>query len=228
MERWLESARAQLRDYQARRMAIRYGRRRGEAGARPHLNRRLALARIVAAIWRSPGRGRYGPVPDVLRPYLRTDRIGAPPPRTGDRWLGRCRGSGGRPHGSAAPPPAARHPAGGATAGVVHPTARDVHTAARLHAPAAELAARSRSSAGARVRSRAPGPPARVHRRLAILSFGSSPCSSCSPPLPSARPSSTATSAAVRSAVRAVILLAIIVSIAYFPWFWWKGGQTRA
>ncbi len=82
VERWLEvSSCSNFGDYQARRMAIRY---RPSPGARPELvhtlnGSGLALARIVAAIlevYQEPdGSVR---VPEVLRPYLGTDRIGGP------------------------------------------------------------------------------------------------------------------------------------------------------
>jgi seryl-tRNA synthetase len=80
VERWLEvSSCSNFRDYQARRMAIRY---RPEPGAKPELvhtlnGSGLALARVVAAIietyQQSDGTIR---VPDVLRPYLGRDTIG--------------------------------------------------------------------------------------------------------------------------------------------------------
>jgi seryl-tRNA synthetase len=80
VERWLEvSSCSNFRDYQARRMAIRY---RPEPGAKPELlhtlnGSGLALARVVAAIletYQQPdGSVR---VPDVLRPYLGTETIG--------------------------------------------------------------------------------------------------------------------------------------------------------
>ena len=79
VERWLEvSSCSNFRDYQARRMAIRY---RPEAGAKPELvhtlnGSGLALARVVAAIletYQEPdGTIR---VPEVLRPYLGRDTI---------------------------------------------------------------------------------------------------------------------------------------------------------
>jgi seryl-tRNA synthetase len=79
VERWLEvSSCSNFRDFQARRMAIRY---RPEAGAKPELvhtlnGSGLALARTVAAIletYQEPdGTIR---VPAVLRAYLGTDRI---------------------------------------------------------------------------------------------------------------------------------------------------------
>jgi seryl-tRNA synthetase len=82
VERWLEvSSCSNFGDYQARRMAIRY---RPEKGAKPELvhtlnGSGLALARIVAAIlevYQQPdGTVR---VPDVLRPYVGADTIGAP------------------------------------------------------------------------------------------------------------------------------------------------------
>jgi seryl-tRNA synthetase len=79
VERWLEvSSCSNFRDYQARRMAIRF---RPEAGAKPELvhtlnGSGLALARVVAAIletYQDPDGGIR--VPDVLRPYLGRDRI---------------------------------------------------------------------------------------------------------------------------------------------------------
>ncbi|MEW6224094.1 MAG: serine--tRNA ligase [Chloroflexota bacterium] len=83
VERWLEvSSCSNFGDYQARRMAIRY---RPAPGAKPELvhtlnGSGLALARIVAAIlevYQEPdGTIR---VPEVLRPYLGTDRIGGGP-----------------------------------------------------------------------------------------------------------------------------------------------------
>ena len=81
VERWLEvSSCSNFRDYQARRMAIRY---RPEPGARPELvhtlnGSGLALARVVAAIletYQEPDGSVT--VPEVLRPYLRRDRIDA-------------------------------------------------------------------------------------------------------------------------------------------------------
>jgi seryl-tRNA synthetase len=80
VERWLEvSSCSNFRDYQARRMAIRY---RPEAGAKPELvhtlnGSGLALARVVAALLETYQRpdGSVG-VPDVLRPYLGRDVIG--------------------------------------------------------------------------------------------------------------------------------------------------------
>jgi seryl-tRNA synthetase len=79
VERWLEvSSCSNFRDYQARRMAIRY---RPEKGARPELvhtlnGSGLALARTVAAIletYQEPDGTVV--VPDVLRPYMGIDRI---------------------------------------------------------------------------------------------------------------------------------------------------------
>ena len=79
VERWLEvSSCSNFRDYQARRMAIRY---RPEPGARPELvhtlnGSGLALARTVAAIletYQQPD-GSVA-VPEVLRPYMQRDRI---------------------------------------------------------------------------------------------------------------------------------------------------------
>jgi len=81
VERWLEvSSCSNFGDYQARRMAIRY---RPEKGAKPELvhtlnGSGLALARIVAAImeqYQQPDGSIL--VPDVLRPYIGADRIGA-------------------------------------------------------------------------------------------------------------------------------------------------------
>ena len=82
VERWLEvSSCSNFRDYQARRMAIRY---RAEKGAKPELvhtlnGSGLALARTVAALletYQQPDGSIL--VPEVLRPYLGTDRIGPP------------------------------------------------------------------------------------------------------------------------------------------------------
>ena len=79
VERWLEvSSCSNFRDFQARRMAIRY---RPEPGAKAELvhtlnGSGLALARIVAAIletYQQPD-GSIA-VPEVLRPYLGRDRI---------------------------------------------------------------------------------------------------------------------------------------------------------
>jgi seryl-tRNA synthetase len=82
VERWLEvSSCSNFRDYQARRMAIRY---RPEAGAKPELvhtlnGSGLALARIVAAILETYQREDGSiDVPDVLRPYLGRDVIARP------------------------------------------------------------------------------------------------------------------------------------------------------
>ncbi len=82
IERWLEvSSCSNFRDFQARRMGIRY---RAERGAKPELVHTLngsgmALPRTVAAILETYQRpdGSIA-VPDVLRPYLGTDRIGPP------------------------------------------------------------------------------------------------------------------------------------------------------
>jgi seryl-tRNA synthetase len=80
VERWLEvSSCANFRDYQARRMAIRY---RPEPGAKPELvhtlnGSALALARTVAAIletYQEPDGSIR--VPEVLRPAMGADRIG--------------------------------------------------------------------------------------------------------------------------------------------------------
>jgi seryl-tRNA synthetase len=82
VERWLEvSSCSNFRDYQARRMAIRY---RPEAGAKPELvhtlnGSGLALARTVAAIIETYQRPDGSVVvPDVLRPYMGRDMIEAP------------------------------------------------------------------------------------------------------------------------------------------------------
>jgi seryl-tRNA synthetase len=82
VERWLEvSSCSNFGDYQARRMAIRY---RPEKGAKPELvhtlnGSGLALARIVAAILEQYQRPDGSvEVPDVLRPYMGSDTIGAP------------------------------------------------------------------------------------------------------------------------------------------------------
>ncbi len=81
VESWLEvSSCSNFRDYQARRMAIRY---RPEPGAKPELvhtlnGSGLALARIVAAIIETYQRPDGSiEVPDVLRPYLGRDTITA-------------------------------------------------------------------------------------------------------------------------------------------------------
>jgi seryl-tRNA synthetase len=83
VERWLEvSSCSNFGDYQARRMAIRY---RPEKGAKPELvhtlnGSGLALPRIVASIlehYQDPD-GTVT-VPEVLRPYMGTARIVAPP-----------------------------------------------------------------------------------------------------------------------------------------------------
>ena len=82
VERWLEvSSCSNFRDYQARRMAIRY---RPEAGAKPELvhtlnGSGLALPRVVAALietYQQPDGSVV--VPDVLRPYLGRDAITVP------------------------------------------------------------------------------------------------------------------------------------------------------
>src|SRR5204862_4008809 len=81
VERWLEvSSCSNFRDYQARRMAIRY---RPEAGAKPELvhtlnGSGLALARVVAAILETYQQADGSiDIPDVLRPYMRQGRIEA-------------------------------------------------------------------------------------------------------------------------------------------------------
>ena len=82
VERWLEvSSCSNFRDYQARRMAIRY---RPEPGAKPELvhtlnGSGLALARIVAAILETYQRPDGGlDIPEVLQPYVGTDAVLAP------------------------------------------------------------------------------------------------------------------------------------------------------
>jgi seryl-tRNA synthetase len=79
VERWLEvSSCSNFRDFQARRMAIRY---RPEPGAKAELvhtlnGSGLALARIVAALletYQQPDGSVT--VPDVLRPYMGRDAI---------------------------------------------------------------------------------------------------------------------------------------------------------
>jgi seryl-tRNA synthetase len=81
VERWLEvSSCSNFRDYQARRMAIRY---RPEPGAKPELvhtlnGSGLALARTVAAIletYQQPDGSLL--VPEALVPYMRTGRVTA-------------------------------------------------------------------------------------------------------------------------------------------------------
>jgi seryl-tRNA synthetase len=81
VERWLEvSSCSNFRDYQARRMAIRY---RPEAGAKAELvhtlnGSGLALPRTVAAILETYQRADGTiEVPEVLRPYLGREVIGA-------------------------------------------------------------------------------------------------------------------------------------------------------
>jgi seryl-tRNA synthetase len=82
VERWLEvSSCSNFRDYQARRMAIRY---RPEPGAKPELvhtlnGSGLALPRTVAAILETYQRADGSvEVPEVLRPYLGRDSIDPP------------------------------------------------------------------------------------------------------------------------------------------------------
>jgi seryl-tRNA synthetase len=81
VERWLEvSSCSNFRDFQARRMAIRY---RPVPGAKPELvhtlnGSGLALARVVAALLETYQRSDGSvTVPDVLRPYLGRDIITA-------------------------------------------------------------------------------------------------------------------------------------------------------
>ena len=82
VERWLEvSSCSNFRDYQARRMAIRY---RPEPGGRPELvhtlnGSALGMSRTFAAIletYQQPDGSVV--VPEVLRPYLRRDTLTAP------------------------------------------------------------------------------------------------------------------------------------------------------
>ena len=82
VERWLEvSSCSNFRDYQARRMAIRF---RPEPGAKPELvhtlnGSGLALPRTVAAILETYQRPDGGvDIPDVLRPYMGVDAIDPP------------------------------------------------------------------------------------------------------------------------------------------------------
>ena len=82
VERWLEvSSCSNFRDYQARRMAIRY---RPEPGAKAELvhtlnGSGLALARTVAAIMETYQQADGSlVVPEVLRPYMRIDQITKP------------------------------------------------------------------------------------------------------------------------------------------------------
>jgi seryl-tRNA synthetase len=82
VERWLEvSSCSNFRDYQARRMAIRY---RPEPGAKPELvhtlnGSGLALARTVAAILETyQGADGAVAVPEALQPYLGRTTIDAP------------------------------------------------------------------------------------------------------------------------------------------------------
>jgi len=82
VEKWLEvSSCSNFRDYQARRMAIRY---RAEPGAKPELvhtlnGSGLALPRTVAALLETYQQADGSVVvPDVLRPYLGRDVIAAP------------------------------------------------------------------------------------------------------------------------------------------------------
>jgi seryl-tRNA synthetase len=79
VERWLEvSSCSNFRDFQARRMAIRY---RPEAGAKPELvhtlnGSGLALARVVAAILETYQRPDGSiVVPEPLRTYMGRDAI---------------------------------------------------------------------------------------------------------------------------------------------------------
>jgi seryl-tRNA synthetase len=82
VERWLEvSSCSNFRDYQARRMAIRF---RPEPGSKPELvhtlnGSGLALPRTVAAILETYQRPDGGvDIPEVLRPYMGVDAIDPP------------------------------------------------------------------------------------------------------------------------------------------------------
>jgi len=82
VERWLEvSSCSNFRDYQARRMQIRY---RPAPGAKPELvhtlnGSGLALARVVAAILETYQRPDGSvDVPEALRPFMGIDRIASP------------------------------------------------------------------------------------------------------------------------------------------------------
>ena len=82
VERWLEvSSCSNFRDFQARRMAVRY---RPEPGAKPELvhtlnGSGLALARVVAALLETYQRPDGSvELPDVLRPYVGQDSIPVP------------------------------------------------------------------------------------------------------------------------------------------------------
>ena len=82
VERWLEvSSCSNFRDYQARRMAVRY---RPEPGAKPELvhtlnGSGLALARVVAALLETYQRADGAvEIPEVLRPYLGVATITVP------------------------------------------------------------------------------------------------------------------------------------------------------
>jgi len=79
VEKWLEvSSCSNFRDYQARRMTIRW---RPEAGARPELvhtlnGSALGMARVFAALLETYQRPNGSvEVPEVLRPYLRRDTL---------------------------------------------------------------------------------------------------------------------------------------------------------
>ena len=145
VERWLEvSSCSNFRDYQARRMAIRY---RPEPGAKPELvhtlnGSGLALARVVAAILETYQRPDGSvTVPEVLRPYIGRDPLlfggcpggGGPVTQGGSEEETPNPARGARPPGGSRPggpppspppppptmegPPRQREPAPGATAG---------------------------------------------------------------------------------------------------------------
>jgi len=83
-ERWLEvSSCSNFRDFQARRMAVRY---RPEPGAKPELvhtlnGSGLALPRTLAAILETYQRPDGSvTIPEVLRPYLAREVVEAPSP----------------------------------------------------------------------------------------------------------------------------------------------------
>ena len=190
VERWLEvSSCSNFRDYQARRMAIRY---RPEAGAKPELvhtlnGSGLALARIVAAILETYQRPDGSiVVPEVLRPYLgaRWSSTGPRDGRGDDHPPGRRHRRRRRP---TPPVPAAsrRRRLGGADRADRSGAGRRVRPARRaprrLHprraprSPSSSWCCSSRSSlvSAGMARDRRRGPSRRGHR-------SSSSCSSSS------------------------------------------------